>query len=166
MRDTVKTLAGLVIIAVIVVATFLYGNAQRQAQLKHDQQIKLQQAKTTTSQQVAKASPAASAKAAATPDATPGPTPVPNTAPVETPQSNSIQGGSTPTPKPSPSSSPAPVVASSGGGASGTASTPAKPLPQTGSSWGGLLGVAAIVGSVVGVRYSRRSLLAAARANR
>jgi high-affinity Fe2+/Pb2+ permease len=42
-RDTVKTLAGLVIIGVIVVATFMYGNAQRQAQLKHDQQVKQQQ---------------------------------------------------------------------------------------------------------------------------
>ena len=42
-RDTVKTLAGLIIIGGIVVATFLYGNSQRQAQLAHDQDVKKQQ---------------------------------------------------------------------------------------------------------------------------
>ncbi len=36
-RDTIKTLIGLFIIGLIVVATFMYGNAQRQAQQKRDQ---------------------------------------------------------------------------------------------------------------------------------
>jgi len=64
-RDTVKTAVGLVIIAGIVVATFLYGNSQRQAQLRHDQDVKNQQAKATA------ASPSASASVQ--PSATPTP---------------------------------------------------------------------------------------------
>jgi len=42
-RETLKTLAGLIVIVGIVVATFMYGNSQRQAQLKHDQDVKKQQ---------------------------------------------------------------------------------------------------------------------------
>jgi cytoskeletal protein RodZ len=165
MRDTVKTLAGLVIIAVIVVATFLYGNAQRQAQLKHDQQIKDQQAKTTTVQLLAKASPDASAKPTSSSAATPSASSATNTAPVETPQSNSLQGGATPTPTPKPTVTPVPTPAPSPVVAYGGPS--ATPLPQTGSSsLGGMFGVAAIVGAILGVRYSRRSLLAAVRERR
>lgn len=60
-RDSVKTAVGLFIIAGIVVATFLYGNSQRQAQLRHDQDVKNQQAKATATL------PSASAKPTATP---------------------------------------------------------------------------------------------------
>ena len=167
MRDTVKTLVGLVIIAVIVVATFLYGNSQRQAQLKHDQQIKNAQAKSTDSQLLAKASPAATTTPA--PSTSPSSSPATNTAPVQTPQSNSLQGGSSPTPTPSstpkatptPSASPTPVVVAANG-QSGTGT----PLPQTGPSMGGIVGVAAIIFAIIGVRYSRRALLDAVRSNR
>src|SRR4029078_2296942 len=82
-RDTVKTLIGLLIIGIIVVATFLYGNAQRQAQLRHDQDVKKQQ-EAAAGNQTAKTTPEASKSTAS---------PVSNTAPVKTPASNSIQGG-------------------------------------------------------------------------
>lgn len=52
-RDTIKTVAGLIIIVGIVVATFLYGNSQRQAQLAHDQKVKQEQ--EAKAQQQAKA---------------------------------------------------------------------------------------------------------------
>ncbi len=84
-RDSVKTAVGLFIIAGIVVATFLYGNSQRQAQLRHDQDVKNQQAKATA------VSPSASAsiKPTATPipvivdGATTSPTAIPDTGPSE-----------------------------------------------------------------------------------
>lgn len=61
-RDSVKTAVGLFIIAGIVVATFLYGNSQRQAQLRHDQDVKNEQAKATATSPSASATvkPAAS----------------------------------------------------------------------------------------------------------
>lgn len=64
-RDSVKTAVGLFIIAGIVVATFLYGNSQRQAQLRHDQDVKNQQAKATAT--------LPSASASVKPTATPTP---------------------------------------------------------------------------------------------
>lgn len=42
-RDLLKTIGGLALIAAIVVATFLYGNKQRQEQVRRDQEIKQQQ---------------------------------------------------------------------------------------------------------------------------
>ena len=83
-RDTLKTIAGLVIIGLIVVVTFLYGNAQRQSQQRHDQAAKTQQAakpkvatKSTPASQAAKpqAQPktATAAPAAAKPVTTPAP---------------------------------------------------------------------------------------------
>ena len=66
-RDSVKTAVGLVIIGGIVVATFLYGNAQRQSQLRQDQAIKTQQAKE------AAASPSVSASASVKPTSAPAP---------------------------------------------------------------------------------------------
>ena len=69
-RDTVKTILGLVAILLIVGATFLYGNAQHQAQLRHDNDAK--------KQQVADAG-------TPTPHATP--TPVPTLKPTATPTS-------------------------------------------------------------------------------
>ena len=70
-RDAAKTLAGLAIIGVIVVATFLYGNAQRQAQLKKDE--------GKAGEQVAKVSPTVAAKVTVSPSASPrvSPTPTP-----------------------------------------------------------------------------------------
>ncbi len=65
-RDTVKTIAGLIIIVGIVVATFMYGNAQRQKQLAEDQKAKQQQ-EATAQQQAKSVSPSASPKATATP---------------------------------------------------------------------------------------------------
>lgn len=66
-RDSVKTAVGLFIIAGIVVATFLYGNSQRQAQLRRDQDVKDQQTKATA------ASPSASSTASVTPTVKPTP---------------------------------------------------------------------------------------------
>ena len=83
-RDSVKTAVGLVIIGGIV-ATFLYGNAQRQSQLRQDQAIKTQQAKE------AAASPSASASVKPTTAPAPavidggqvGPTVIPDTGATE-----------------------------------------------------------------------------------
>src|SRR5258708_4814973 len=102
-RDTVKTLAGLLVIAVIVVATFMYGNAQRQSQLKHDQDVKRQQdAKSAEqarkAQPVASQAPASSGKQAS------------NTAPVQSPTSNSIQGSAAKTTAPAVTTKPGQVA--------------------------------------------------------
>lgn len=93
--DLLKTIAGLVIIGLIVVATFMYGNAQREAQLKRDQDLKRAQeaqasaspavATSPTPTQVAVATtkptptPTKTPVASATPTATPAPTPLPQT---------------------------------------------------------------------------------------
>jgi len=77
-RDTLKTIIGLAIIGLIVVVTFLYGNAQRQAQLRHDQDVKRQQqaqTKTTAQPSTSAAQPKTAAPAA--PAATPKPTATP-----------------------------------------------------------------------------------------
>ena len=88
-RDTLKTLAGMVIIALIVVGTFMYGKAQRDAQLKRDQTVKEQTASTATTSPVTSAStqPTASVKpsASATPTVTPKPTATPKAAATPTP---------------------------------------------------------------------------------
>jgi hypothetical protein len=90
-RDSIKTAVGLVIIAGIVVATFLYGNTQRQAQIRHDQDVKNQQAKATAASPSASASASASVKPSATPaaklavadGAASSPTVIPDTGPTE-----------------------------------------------------------------------------------
>jgi cytoskeletal protein RodZ len=155
-RDAVKTVIGLCVIAAIVVATFLYGNAQRRSQLKHDQVVKQQQDKATVS-----AAPT-TGTASNTPKVTT------NTAPVQTPQANTIQGGKTATPMPSskggttaqaPSSSKAPVVANTTPQTGGTGA----PLPQTGSPLTGVVGAAAIGTMVLAFVRSRRAVVAAAR---
>lgn len=38
-NDTLKTIGAIIVIGLIIVATFLYGNKQRQDQLRHNQQI-------------------------------------------------------------------------------------------------------------------------------
>jgi LPXTG-motif cell wall-anchored protein len=164
-RDTVKTLAGLLVIGVIVVATFLYGNAQRRSQLKHDQDVKRQQ-DAKSAEQARKAQPSASAQATGTPLA--GGQQANNTAPVKSPTSNDLQGSNkgTPTPaatpKPSPSATPGQVA-----GAQTTPVAGAKdPLPETGSPLAGLLGATAVLGAAVALRRSKRAVYQAARSHR
>jgi len=142
-RDTVKTIIGLVIIGLIVVATFLYGNAQRQAQLKHDQAVK--------QQQDAKGGPSKSASTTA-----PNQQQATNTTPVQSPGANTLQGGNKPAPTP-----PAVAKTPAAGGTGASA-----PLPNTGSPLPGLIGMAAIGFAAVALRRSRRALFAAARAQR
>lgn len=42
-KDVLTTIGGLVLVGLVVVATFLYGSQQRQNQAKHDEQLKQQQ---------------------------------------------------------------------------------------------------------------------------
>lgn len=42
-RDLLKTVGAILVIGIIIVATFLYGNRQRQEQVRRDQQIRQQQ---------------------------------------------------------------------------------------------------------------------------
>jgi hypothetical protein len=81
--DVLKTIAGLVVIALIVVATFMYGNAQREAQQKRDQAAKV----------TASPSPSGAGQVGVTSTPTPKPATTPATAAVATPSSNAIQGG-------------------------------------------------------------------------
>ena len=73
-RDGIKTIIGLLVIGLIIVATFLYGNHQRQAQLRHDEDLKRQQTASQTAPQatttpvMSKTSPQASV-----PSSTPNP---------------------------------------------------------------------------------------------
>lgn len=41
-RNTLYTLIGLLVVVIVIVATFLYANGQRQAQLRHDQAVQKQ----------------------------------------------------------------------------------------------------------------------------
>ncbi len=172
-RDTVKTLAGLLVIAVIVVATFVYGNSQRQAQLKHDQEVKNQEVASGNKTPMASSSPQA------TTSTTPAKSPAANTAPVSSPRANSLQGGSIASPStspkssksPSPSSTPSSSASPAQSGAVASASEPKTggsddPLPQTGPSMGDLTGVAAIIFAVVWLRYSKRAVIMASRNRR
>jgi predicted lipid-binding transport protein (Tim44 family) len=82
-RDTLKTIAGLIIIGLIVVVTFLYGNAQRQSQNRKDQAAKQAQQQKASTQA---AQPQAQPKVAAAPatPAAPATTSVPDTGAGET----------------------------------------------------------------------------------
>jgi hypothetical protein len=51
-RDLVKTVVGLVLIGLIMVATFLYGNKQRQDQLRSDQEAKQAQTRSSSTPQI------------------------------------------------------------------------------------------------------------------
>lgn len=82
-RDGIKTVIGLLVIGLIIVATFLYGNHQRQAQLQHDQDIKRQ------NQDVAQMTPTASTKPSPGTSSAPASKPQPG---VATPSANGIQG--------------------------------------------------------------------------
>lgn len=176
-RDTVKTLAGLLVIGVIVVATFLYGNAQRQSQLKHDQTVKNQQASNLKTDQPTSTATVAPPVAAA-PKSTASTKPNTGTAPVQSVASNSIQGSkATVTPSKSPAASPTAKPASPkpsatpAGQVAGAATTPVtggtgKPLPDTGSPLLGGMGLAAIAIMLLWLRRSKRSLFSALRGNR
>ncbi len=173
-RDTVKTLIGLVIIGGIVVATFMYGNSQRQAQLKHDQDVKKQQTAASPSTD-ASATPVATTPASTATPATPKPTVVPtatpkaaspsaNTAPVKSPATNTLQGsggtgnslGASATP--AATQTPATTPATGGTGQAG--------LPETGPGTVGIIGFAAIAFMLFAVRGSRRAIVEAARGRR
>jgi cytoskeletal protein RodZ len=157
-RDTLKTLAGLVVIAVIVVATFLYGNAQRQAQLRRDQDLKKQQAANQTPPSNS-ATPTASGSPAASSS------PANNTAPVKSPAASSLQGTGGTAQQPAPSGQVAGVQTTPQAGGTGAAA-PASGLPETGAPVAGLVGVTAIGVMMLAVRRSKRGIFLAARGRR
>jgi hypothetical protein len=144
----------------IVVATFMYGNSQRQAQIKHDQDVKKQQeAKAGT--QLAKSSPSVSPASSAAPAGSS------NTAPVNSPSANAIQGAgssatSTATAAPKPTATPAPIAPAA---AATTPTTGGSAMPETGPASAGLLGVSAIVVAWVAYVRSKRAILVAARSD-
>ena len=70
-RDLVKSIAGVIVVGLVVVATFLYGNHQSQLQQQKDQEAK-------QSQQ--------SASSSTTPAQTPAPAPAPAKTPAPAPQ--------------------------------------------------------------------------------
>jgi hypothetical protein len=80
-RDSLKTLGAILLILIIVGVTFWYGNKQRQAQVKSDQQASQQQAKKAS--QSTKPDPAPAPVAPATPPVvstvSPAPTATPQT---------------------------------------------------------------------------------------
>ena len=145
-RDTLKTLAGLTVIALIVVATFLYGNAQRQAQLKRDQQAKQQQEEKAKQQAVATPTP--------TPTIQPSTGSTGGTAPVKSPSASTIQGGE------------------SGGAVAGAQAKPGSqqvagaPLPEAGPPLAGMIGLASIADMGIWMIQSKRRIIAAARNRR
>jgi cytoskeletal protein RodZ len=159
-RDTVKTLAGLLIIGIIVVATFLYGNAQRQSQLRRDEDAKKQQ-QAKANDQAKKAQPSASAaprtSATVAASASNKPAAHTNTAPVQSPMANGIQGNGGAAPKPGQVASAATTTPATGASSA---------LPETGSPVMGVIGVAAIVMMAAVLRRSKRAVFAAARARR
>jgi hypothetical protein len=59
-RDVLTTVGGLVLVGVVVVATFLYGNEQRQAQLRHDQTAQRQAQQQQSKNQSAAKTPSTS----------------------------------------------------------------------------------------------------------
>ena len=134
-RDGVKTVIGLLVIGLIIVATFLYGNNQRQAQLRHDQDLKrLQSVSQTSPQTTPKAAPTPSKSTALQPG-------------VPAPTSNPIQGRGN-----------AVTTAPQTGGtvAAGSSST-----PKTGPDAIAPIALLALIGAGVYYRRSRRELASA-----
>lgn len=81
-QDLLKTVGGLLLIGVIVVATFLYGNRQRQAQIRDDQtatEQSEQAPQTDENTPVEEEAPAPAAPAPTAPAAEPAPTRTPET---------------------------------------------------------------------------------------
>ncbi len=138
-RDGVKTVIGLLIIGLIIVATFLYGNHQRQAQLRHDEDLKRQQQLTLQVTPQASSTPQVTPKASTSPVVSSKPQPA-----VATPSANVIQGQGVKT-TPSATSTPTKSVAD-------TSTT-----PKTGpGEWS--VALLALIGAGVYYRRSRREL--------
>ncbi|HSX01515.1 MAG TPA: LPXTG cell wall anchor domain-containing protein [Candidatus Saccharimonas sp.] len=93
--DVVKTIAGLAVIALIVVATFLYGNAQREAQQKRDAETKQAAVSPTVS-----VSPRATVTPTATIKPTTTPTPKVTATPKVSAAATTAVAGATATPLP------------------------------------------------------------------
>jgi cobalamin biosynthesis Mg chelatase CobN len=158
-RDTVKTLAGLLIIGIIVVATFLYGNAQRQSQLRRDEDAKKQQ-QAKANDQAKKVQPsAAAAPSTSAAASSSNKTAAHNTAPVQSPAANGIQGNGGAAPKPGQVASAATTTPATGAGAGAA-------LPETGSPVVGVVGVAAMAAMAIALWRSKRAVFAAARVRR
>ena len=139
-RDTVKTIVGLVVIAGVVVATFLYGNSQRQVLNRREQ---------------AKQSPSASPVVSSGPTSTPA---VTNTKPTNTPEASQSS-------KPS-SSSVSTTPVSGGHGTEAPVSTTGNDLPQAGSPLGAMVGLGAVGGMLLALRRSKNAILLASKARR
>ncbi len=138
-RDGIKTVIGLLVIGLIIVATFLYGNHQRQAQLQHDQDLKRQK------QDVAQMTPSASTKPAASSSIAPSSKPQPG---VATPTANVIQGQG--------SGSVTPHSASTTGKGSMTVTDT---TPKTGpNALASSVAMIALISSVLFYRRSKREL--------
>jgi hypothetical protein len=133
-RDGVKTIIGLLVIGLIIVATFLYGNSQRQAQLRQDQDIKKQGDFKVTQ---------------ATPQTTPSTTTsTTSQASVPSPTANPIQGQGTK------KQGTTPLVTDS---STHTVTT----TPKTGPSAFAPLAILALLAAGLYYRRSRRELIAA-----
>lgn len=111
-KDLIKSTVGLLVIGVIILATFLYGNKQRQDQVRRDQDAKTAQEQSapvatstgSTDQAPGGGTPAVhqpvanndlqnpATAALSTPDSTPAPTPAAVPAPSTTPQTGASNG--------------------------------------------------------------------------
>jgi cytoskeletal protein RodZ len=96
-RDTLKTIGGLVVIAVIIVGAFLYGNAQHQNQVRQDQNTKQQASQSTSPESNAGNVGQAPAKPSA--QATPNPLQASAASTSPSPAVESGKGGVTQTPQ-------------------------------------------------------------------
>jgi hypothetical protein len=87
-RDLIKTIVAVLIIGGIIVATFLYGNRQRQDQVRRDEEIARQQeerAQPETEQNQAATQATPPPAQPQTQSQTPSPTPAPASQPAATP---------------------------------------------------------------------------------
>ena len=99
-RDTLKTIGGLLVIAVIIVGAFLYGNAQHQNQVRQDQNAKAQ-ASASPSPAASGTGTVAQAPAKPSTPATPNPlqASAPKTLASPSPEAQPGKGGVTQTPQ-------------------------------------------------------------------
>jgi hypothetical protein len=148
-RDAIKTIIGIIVIAGIVVATYLYGNHQRQLQLDREQSARQHQ-QVATAPSTAPVSPTVRVSPAAP------------TAPVASVQPNAIQGSGAATPDTSGSS----VSLSQGNLAPAPGSAGTQPLANTGSGLSTSLQVGIISFAVIAFVRSRRQFALALRSIR
>jgi cytoskeletal protein RodZ len=144
-RDVLTTVGGLVLVGIVVVATFLYGNEQRQAQLRRDQTAQRQSQQQSKNQSTPKASSVSTSSGSSNTATATSSQPA-----VQKPSSSNqttLQGGS-------PSSTASSPVPSSGSGPAET--------PRTGSS--SILYVFGATLMVVLYQVYRRSRTAVAQA--